>query len=78
VPETLADQVLEIARKLDDGESIDNAQNQCNADDGDRKLQQVREILNVWVEKASHSKPDAPRYKNARKLIREISLALAE
>jgi hypothetical protein len=66
IPDNIVDKVLEYAHQLDEGKSIEIAQNQTI---------QTQEILNIWKSKVS-GKELQPRWANVVKLISELEDSL--
>ena len=72
VPEWMAEKVLEFARKLDNGESIDNVHNQNTQGHESAAGKSIKLLVQEWSDRAS-GKETQPRWKNVSILIEEIN-----
>jgi hypothetical protein len=72
VPDWMADQVLEFARKLDNGEAIDNVQNQSSHGHEGKAVESIESVVQNWADRAS-GKESSPRWKNVSVLIAELN-----
>ena len=72
VPEWMAEKVLEFARKLDNGEVIDNVHNQTSQGHESAAIENIKSLAQEWSDRAS-GKETQPRWKNVSILIEEIN-----
>jgi len=77
VPEWMAEKVLEYARKLDNGEIIDNVENQKLQGEESAAVDNLRLIVNAWSDRASGNEKQ-PRWTNVSKLLNELSEAIRQ
>jgi hypothetical protein len=68
----MADKVLDFARKLDNGEIIDNVHNQNSQGQESETVKNIKSVLQEWTDRAS-GKETSPRWKNVSLLIEEIN-----
>jgi hypothetical protein len=76
VPEPLVEQLLDIARRLDNGEAIEKEQNQNISSDDSLKLDRIKEIIASWELEVQKAKEGSVRFKNVVKIINEIKDAI--
>jgi hypothetical protein len=72
VPNWMAEQVLEFARKLDNGETIDIVHNQTSQGQESAAVKNIKSLVQDWSDRAS-GKEASPRWKNVSTLIEEIN-----
>ena len=77
VPEWMADQVLDFARKLDNGETIDTVHNQKPLAHRSAAVQNLLSIVEDWDDRAS-GKETQPRWQFVSKLIKEVREAMQQ
>jgi hypothetical protein len=68
----MADQILDFARKLDNGETIDIVQNQNSHNQENETIKNLKSTLQGWTDRAD-GKEESPRWKNVSTLIKEIN-----
>ena len=72
VPEWMADEVLEFARKLDTRENIDNVQNQKSQGPHVTAVEKLQSIVQAWSDQAV-GKEKVVRWVYAVKLLNELN-----
>jgi hypothetical protein len=72
VPDWMTEQVLEFARKLDNGEIIDNVHNQNAEGSHSEEVKNLKSVVQVWTDRVI-GKETSPRWKHVDTLINEIN-----
>jgi hypothetical protein len=73
VPEWMIDDLMKVAKQLDEGESI----NQLSDENIHKeKIDSLKVIIEKWQSKLPIDNPNTPRWKNTAALLRELSKAI--
>ena len=73
----MTEKVLDYARKLDNGEVIDNVQNQKLQGLESTAVENLQSILQAWGDRAVGNEKQ-PRWTNVSKLLNELNEAMKE